>query len=136
LIFHNDSLVRSQFPTTPLCRYQPVEMYHYPALTYLFLATIGLPLYIETVKNKSAAKRGQHDDAEQQVTHVQVQPGSAPATAGKITPFFFFLNIDRCLWLLFWRSNALSSNSPQKNQGWPLVFLVINNGVIFTVYSL
>ena len=43
-----------------------------------FLIGMGLPLYICAVKNKSAAKRGQHNYAEQQVTHVQVQPGAAP----------------------------------------------------------
>ena len=40
--------------------------------------TIGLPLYIYAVKNKSAAEGREHYNGEGQVTHVQVQPGAAP----------------------------------------------------------
>ena len=39
---------------------------------------MGLPLYIYAVKNKRAAEGGEHYNGEDQVTHVQVQPGAAP----------------------------------------------------------
>jgi hypothetical protein len=39
---------------------------------------MGLPLYIYAVKNKRAAEGGEHYNGEDQITHVQVQPGAAP----------------------------------------------------------
>ena len=45
------------------------------ALSYF---TSGLPAHIHAVKNKRAAEGGEHYNGENQVTHVQVQPGAAP----------------------------------------------------------
>jgi hypothetical protein len=42
------------------------------------LLTSGLPPHIHSIEDKSAAKGSEHYNGENQITHVQVQPGAAP----------------------------------------------------------